>query len=78
MMRIDELIDNTEDGLELSRLIQSKERLLDVWSLLTGYPRPGIRRAARRSNPLFEAQPAQPEVDPHEDPPDATPSLPTT
>lgn len=73
LAKLDRLIDAANEAKELNALIQAKERLLNAWALLTGFPRPGTRKAPRtRSNGLavdpspapqpLVSTPAQPDV----------------
>lgn len=45
---IDKMIEEVYDVKELTSLLQAKERLLDMWSLLTGFPKPGVRKTTKR------------------------------
>lgn len=74
---IDKMIDrttrnflSTDDPREMQALAMALDRLLGSWSLLTGHPRPGVRRVTKDSNrspgPAFSPQD-------HEDPPSPEP-----
>jgi hypothetical protein len=52
LARLDEMLDESADYKEINALTQAKERLLNAWALLTGFPRPGVRRQSKtRSTP---------------------------
>lgn len=59
--KIDLLIEDSDDPKELNSLVQAKERLLNAWSLLTGFERPGIRRRSSKRSSYQSAQPIEPD-----------------
>lgn len=68
LTRIDELLDDSDDYKEINALTQAKERLLNAWALLTGFPRPGVRRQSKGRSTPTDVQPIglapQPSVSP--------------
>lgn len=58
--RIEAILDemeNSESAKDTQALAMALDRLCGVWSLLTGHPRPGVRRDAKRRGPSSFASP---------------------
>jgi hypothetical protein len=56
--QIDELdarLSKVKDAKDIDALVRAKHKLLECWSLLTGHPRPGIRKTGRTAAPVFVA-----------------------
>lgn len=54
---IDRLLDASKDYKEINALTQAKERLLNAWALLTGFPRPGVRKQSKTRQTLSDVSP---------------------
>lgn len=61
---VDKLLTECEDAKELNSLTQAKERLLNAWALLTGFERPGVRKAKRTRQTIADIQPIPAEPQP--------------
>jgi transposase-like protein len=61
LKKIDEELDKADVG-DLPALWKAKSMALDAWALLTGFPRPGTRKAARNGRAWTPQEPiSQPE-----------------
>lgn len=57
LARIDELLNEEQDWKAIDALTKAKDRLRSDWALLTGFERPGIRKASRQRRTAQDIQP---------------------
>lgn len=65
---IDRMLSECEDVKTMESLWRSKEKAMEVWARLTGFPRPGVRKQTRSRRDVQDIQPlsASPEPVPSE------------
>jgi hypothetical protein len=62
--QVDDMLKECVSARDLSALTQAKERLLNAWSLLTGFERPGVRRRTKSRSGYQAVQPIEPDPEP--------------
>lgn len=73
LKKVDRLMAESEDYKELEALSRAKERFLNQWCILTGFPRPGVRRQTKQKSsqsfqPLEPLTPTGSSVDAPQEP----------
>lgn len=67
LARVDAMFEKCKTPRDMDMLARAKERLLNAWALLTGFPRPGVRKVTRRGaiDAMPEPSVSHTEAQPH-------------